>query len=139
MRYPSTPCWAGVRPVQIDVSAVAVVDGTTVVIAPPDMPEMVGSRCACSWSAFHPSPSRTSSTTAGRVVHDLGEPVAAAAADQRGRNSRDRRAIESREHRYGRRFHLPENLREHGEVRVRTQQSPARGAAATRHGAREPW
>ena len=57
IRYPSTPCCAGARPVQIDVSAVAVVDGTTVVILPPCMPAIVGSADACSCRAFQPSPS----------------------------------------------------------------------------------
>ena len=38
----------------------------------------------------------------------------------------------------GSRFHGPSNLREHGVVRVRTQRSPARGAAAAWRAAREP-
>src|SRR5439155_16550164 len=43
-RYPTTPWPAGGRPVVIDVSAVAVVVGTTDVIGPPARPAMVGAR-----------------------------------------------------------------------------------------------
>ena len=47
----------------MDVRAVAVVDGTTLAMGPPAMPQSVGasSRRACSWS--QPSPSSTRSTT----------------------------------------------------------------------------
>ena len=47
----------------IDVSAVTVVDGATVVINPPCIAEIVGAcaRLLCSWC--QPSPSRTSNTT----------------------------------------------------------------------------
>src|SRR5438128_1351293 len=69
------PCCAGASPVAIDVSAVAVVEGTTVVIGPPVMLVRVGNNAACSCTAAQPKPSRTSRTTASAVragsgIHD---------------------------------------------------------------------
>jgi hypothetical protein len=62
-RYPTTPCTAGGVPVMIDDKAVAVVVGATDVIGPPSIEASVGAtdRRSCNW--FHPTPSRTSSTT----------------------------------------------------------------------------
>ena len=57
------PCSPGARPVVIDVSAAAVVDGTIVVIGPPAIEHSVGARERRSWSCSQPSPSSTSSTT----------------------------------------------------------------------------
>ena len=48
----------------IDVSAAAVVDGTTVRIGVPSIAAKTGSRSAHSRSACQPNPSRTSKTTA---------------------------------------------------------------------------
>ena len=63
MRYPSSPCSAGVRPVAMELRAVAVVVGATVVIAWPSSADSVGSNDRCSCNCSHPSPSSTSSTT----------------------------------------------------------------------------
>ena len=70
------PCWAGASPVAIDVSAVAVVDGATVVIAPPVIAVSRGITAAWSCNALHPRPSSTSTTTAsassaGFGIHEL--------------------------------------------------------------------
>ena len=63
MRYPSSPCSAGVSPVAIELSAVAVVVGATVVIAWPSSADSVGSSDPCSSICSQPRPSSTSSTT----------------------------------------------------------------------------
>lgn len=47
----------------MEVSAVAVVDGATDVMAPPDIEASTGATCARSLSWFQPSPSMTSTTT----------------------------------------------------------------------------
>jgi hypothetical protein len=46
-----------------DVSAVAVVDGATVVIGPPVIEDSVGANCRRAQSCSHPRPSRVSRTT----------------------------------------------------------------------------
>jgi hypothetical protein len=56
------PCLAGGRPVVSDVSAVAVVEGTTVVMGPPVMRVSVGASRARAMSCSQPRPSSTSST-----------------------------------------------------------------------------
>ena len=57
------PCCAGARPVAIDVSAVDVVDGTTVVIAVPSMAASSGRVDGRASTSLAPRPSSTSSTT----------------------------------------------------------------------------
>ena len=68
----SSPCSPGVRPVVIDVSAVAVVVGATVVIGPPAIAARVGARCRRACSCSHPSPSTTNSTTCARRAATAG-------------------------------------------------------------------
>ena len=63
IRKPSTPCWIGARPVVIDVSADAVVDGAMVVIRRPSARPARGSAARCASSSSQPRPSRTSRTT----------------------------------------------------------------------------
>src|SRR5207249_12071361 len=62
-RWPTTPCRAGGTPVAIDVSAAAVVDGTTDEIGPPVMPASVVADATRSRSCAQPSPSSTRRTT----------------------------------------------------------------------------
>ena len=45
MRYPSSPCSPGDKPVVSEVNAVAVVDGATVVMKEPSNPVKVGMQC----------------------------------------------------------------------------------------------
>ena len=59
MRYPSSPCSAGVSPVAIELSAVAVVVGATVEIGPPAIEASVGASSRRSCSCSQPSPSST--------------------------------------------------------------------------------
>jgi hypothetical protein len=54
--------------VEIDVSAAAVVEGTTALIGPPSIPARIGSFWRCCSIADHPSPSSTSSTTLRAVA-----------------------------------------------------------------------
>ena len=63
IRYPTTPCSPGGRPLAIEVRAVEVVDGATVLIGPPSStPQIVGASAARGWSCCHPSPSMTRRT-----------------------------------------------------------------------------
>jgi hypothetical protein len=57
------PCSAGARPVVNDVSAVVVVDGTTVLIGPPVSPDTVGITSRWSSTSCQPKPSIINSTT----------------------------------------------------------------------------
>ena len=72
IRNPTTPCWEGARPVESDVSAAAVVDGTTVVMGPPSIAPSRGRSARWVSSAFQPRPSSTSSTTAPAPVSGAG-------------------------------------------------------------------
>ena len=63
IRNPMTPCSAGGRPVVIDVKALAVVDGATVVIGPPVSFASSGSSSGRPVIASQPSPSMTRTTT----------------------------------------------------------------------------
>ena len=63
MRYPVIPCRDGATPVVMLVSAAAVVDGTTVVIAAPPIAPTTGIRPGEATTS-HPSPSSTRSTVA---------------------------------------------------------------------------
>lgn len=56
----------------MDVSAVAVVDGATEVMAPPRIAERTGATCVRSCSWFQPSPSITSITTRSAAVSESG-------------------------------------------------------------------
>jgi hypothetical protein len=63
-RNPVMPWRAGGTPVVIEVSATGVVDGTTVVMAPPAIARSSGTASGWSASAARPRPSSTSRTTA---------------------------------------------------------------------------
>jgi hypothetical protein len=63
IRYPSRPCSAGVKPVAMEHSAVAVVVGATVEIAPPTIEVSAGINRRRAWSCSQPNPSRINSTT----------------------------------------------------------------------------
>ena len=97
IRYPSTPCWAGVSPVQIEVSAVAVVDGTTVVIAPPVIPASVGKRSLVLLERVPAEPVEDEQHHGRRVARDLRNPVTPRPPTSAGRFPRPtrRRAQES--------------------------------------------
>ena len=63
MRYPIIPCSPGLRPVVIDVRAVTVVVGATVVTLEPSPELSVGAKSRRSSSWCQPRPSSTSNTT----------------------------------------------------------------------------
>jgi hypothetical protein len=60
----------------IEVRAVAVVDGATLVIAEPSIEEMFGSRPLFASISAHPRPSRTKSTTLSAPFAGTGSQVA---------------------------------------------------------------
>ncbi len=98
IRYPTMPCCAGARPVAIDVSAVAVVAGRTVVIGPPSMPRA----SACAAVLLDRVPPETVEDQQHDllcVAHDRREPGCVAGAEQRRHEARDRRAVERRDDR----------------------------------------
>src|SRR5918995_1220538 len=76
IRKPTRPCCDGASPVASDVSALAVVDGATVVIGPPSSPPSSGSRLRCASIPCQPSPSSRSSTTASAPSTQEGIPAA---------------------------------------------------------------
>ena len=73
------PCSAGVNPVTAEVSAVEVVDGTTVVMGPPSIAASVGARWLRSRSCSHPNPSTSSTTTCAASRAESGNHAGSAA------------------------------------------------------------
>ncbi len=84
IRKPRSPCSLGGKPVVIDVSAAAVVDGTTDVTAVPSSARITGSSSGWRSSASHPRPSRTSTTTEVAPATGAGSQPASAAPRSEG-------------------------------------------------------
>ena len=83
IRYPTTPCSPGGRPVEMDVRAAAVVLGATVVIGPPARLVRVGATPVRSRSWSQPSPSSTRSRIRRACRTSPGNQVGAAEPSRR--------------------------------------------------------